>query len=232
MATKEHGKLKVDMSAAGPRVGGEFTFGQLVKLVVALIAAAAIGIAAFVGLGVFGLFSIPNIFKTERIDRSAPPVLKSIEDLAEFRAAVGNFEVVLDIEDDVNNLPDFLAGERNLYVVTGTVDAYVDFSGLAKGDITLSEDGTKATIRLPEVELGEPNLDHENTYRYENDRGLLTRVGDAFSAEDDSTLFVEAEDKLATAAEASELKEQALSNTKDTLGSICKALGVEATFVD
>lgn len=36
---------------------------------------------------VFGLFSIPNIFKSEEIDRSGPPIVQSIEHLAEFRAA-------------------------------------------------------------------------------------------------------------------------------------------------
>ena len=42
--------------------------------------------------------SFDNPFASETIDRSPPPVLRSIQDLGEFRAAAGNYQVIVDRE--------------------------------------------------------------------------------------------------------------------------------------
>ena len=198
----------------------------------ALLIAGVLGFVALAALGVAGLFGLANPFGTEEVDRSQPPILTSIEDINEYHAAVGNFEVILDVEEDVNWVPSFIAGERSLFVAAGTVDAYVDFSGLAEGDVVLSEDGTTAEIRLPDAELGEPNLDQERTYLYDQDRGLVDRVEDAFATEDQGDVYELAEEKLRTAAAESELTEQARANTETMLTGLCRSLGVDVTFVD
>ena len=197
-----------------------------------LLIAGVLGFVALAALGVAGLFGLANPFGTEEIDRSQPPILKSIEDLNEYHAAVGNFEVILDVEEDVNWVPSFIAGERSLFVAAGTVDAYVDFSGLAEGDVVLSEDGTTAEIRLPEAELGEPNLDQERTYLYDQDRGLADRIEDALSTDDQGDVYELAEEKLRTAAAESELTDQARENTEAMLTGLGQSLGVEVTFVE
>ena len=56
-------------------------------------------------------------------------------------------------------MPGHIAGERSLFVAAGTVDAYVDFSGLSEGDLVLERDGESVKIRLPEAELDKPNLE-------------------------------------------------------------------------
>lgn len=198
----------------------------------ALLIAGVLGFVALAALGVAGLFGLANPFATEEVDRSQPPILKSIEDIDEYHAAVGNFEVILDVEEDVNWVPGFIAGERSLFVAAGTVDSYVDFSGVAAGDVVLSEDGTTATIRLPEAELGEPNLDQERTYLYDQERGLVDRVEDAFATDDQGDIYELAEEKLRTAAAESGLTEQARENTETMLTGLCRSLGVEVTFVD
>ena len=198
----------------------------------ALIIAGVLGFVAIAALGVAGLFGLANPFGTEEVDRSQPPILKSIEDINEYHAAVGNFEVILDVEEDVNWVPSFIAGERSLFVAAGTVDAYVDFSGLAEGDVVLSEDGTTAEIRLPEAELAEPNLDQERTYLYDQDRGLADRIEDALSTDDQGDIYELAEEKLRTAAAESELTDQARENTEAMLTGLGRSLGVEVTFVE
>ena len=197
-----------------------------------LLIAGVLGFVALAALGVAGLFGLANPFGTEEIDRSQPPILKSIEDINEYHAAVGNFEVILDVEEDVNWVPSFIAGERSLFVAAGTVDAYVDFSGLAEGDVVLSEDGTTAEIRLPEAELAEPNLDQERTYLYDQDRGLADRIEDALSTDDQGDIYELAEEKLRTAAAESELTDQARENTEAMLTGLGRSLGVEVTFVE
>lgn len=170
-------------------------------------------------------------FQTETIDRSRPTLLTSIQDIAQFHAAVGNFEVVLDQEKDVKWVPGFIAGERSLFVAAGTVNAFVDFSGLGEGDLTLSEDGTTATIRLPEAQLSRPSIDHDATYLYSQDRGVIDRINDAIEPQDQQELYQLAEQKIAAAAAESELMAQADTNTRAMLVGMFEALDIEVTFV-
>jgi len=202
-------------------------FVRAVALVV--VGVLVMGLAVIGGAGLLGL-TLP--FQTRTIDRSQPALLKSIEDLSEYHAAAGNFEVVVDVEKDVGWVPSFVAGERSLFVAAGTVDAYVDFSGLADGDLTLSRDGTSATIRLPEAELGKPNLEQDRTYLFSQERGVLNRVGDALSTDDQQELYILAEEKITTAADESELAKRATENTKAMLTGMFSSLGIKVTFTD
>lgn len=232
VAAKEDSKIKVGMTSSGPQVSGDISIRQVLKLAIGLLIAALIGVMVFLGLILAGLFSLPDIFSRDEVDRTPPPVLKSIEDLEQLRAAVGNFQVLLDIESDTKFVPSWISGERSLVVVQGTVDAYVDLADMTDDAVVLSEDGTSVEITLPEVQLGEPNLDLENTYVYDEDRGFADRVGDFFASDDASDLYVKAEEKLDDAAAASELKERAATNARNTIASLCRSLGVEVAFVD
>ena len=193
-------------------------------LVAVLFSAVGLALSSWVG------FKLP--FGTTTIDRSQPALLKSIEGLSQYHAAVGNFEVVLDMEQEVDWLPNFVAGERSLFVAAGTVNAYVDFGGFDDGDLTLSEDGKTVTIRLPEARLDKPNLDQKRTYLFAKERGVVNRLNDALSTDDQRDLYAKAEDKLAAAAKASELTQQADKNTRTMLVGMFDALGITATFAD
>ncbi len=184
------------------------------------------------GLGAAGLLGLKNPFESTSVDRSQPVLLKSIQDISQFHAAVGNFEVVLDYEQDVSWVPSFIAGERSLFVAAGTVNAYVDFSGLAESDLVLSDDGQSVEIRLPDAQLDKPNLDQDRTYLFSQDRGLIDRVGDALSTEDQQELYQLAELKLVTAAEESVLAQQAEENTKTMLTGLFTSLDITVTFTE
>lgn len=204
----------------------------VVRVIVTLLLGGVVAFAAFVGLGLAGLFGIANLFQSTTVDRSQPALLVSIQDLSEYHAAVGNFEVVVDVEQDVPFLPSFIAGERSLFVAAGTVDAYVDFSGLADGDLSVSEDGTTVTVRLPEAELDEPNLDQDRSRLFSQDRGLVDRTGDAFSTPDQSGLYQLSEEKLAAAAAESQLRTQAEENTRAMLIGLFNSLDMTVVFTD
>ncbi|MHC6221189.1 DUF4230 domain-containing protein [Arthrobacter sp. MMS24-S77] len=171
-------------------------------------------------------------FQSRQIDRSQPALLRSVQDMSQYRAALGNFEVVLDIEDEVAGMPSIIAGRRTLFVAAGTVNTYVDLSGLADKDLTLSPDGKSVTVRLPEPQLEKPNLDHDRSYIFSQDRGLVDRVADAIEAPQQAKFFKLAETKMATAAEGSELQKRATENTKSMLTGLFGALGIKATFRD
>jgi hypothetical protein len=186
---------------------------------------------ALAGLGMANGFGF-SPFQSTQIDRSQPALLKSIIDISEYHAAVGNFELVLDIDDDVEGVPDIIAGRRTLFVAVGTVNTYIDLSGLADDDISLSSDGKTATVRLPEAQLDKPNLNHEKSYIFDQDRGVVERIADAVAVPQQTEFFKLAEGKMAAAAEESELREQAAENTEAMLTGVFGALGIGVTFVD
>jgi len=203
----------------------------LKRLLPAALAGAAGVVLLLAIMATAGLFGLKLGFQTKTIDRSQPALLLSIQELSQYHAAVGNFEVIVDKEEDVPWVPDVIAGERSLFVAGGTVNAYVDFAGFKAGDLKMSDDGTSVQIRLPAAQLDKPNLDHERTYLFSQDRGIIDRVDDALSTPDQSELYKLAEKKLAAAAEASDLTRQAEANTKAMLTSMFSSLGLEVTFV-
>ena len=190
----------------------------------ALIAVIGLGVASALGVGLYPM---------NQTDRSQPVLLKSITDISEYHAAVGNFEVVVDKDEDgADWLPDLITGRRTLLVAAGTVDAYVDLSSLAVTDLTLSDDGKSVTVRLPDAQLDKPNLDHDRTYVFAQDRGVLDRIADAMETPQQAKYFGLAETKLAAAAAESELQQRAVDNTKAMLTGMFNSLGVDVTFLD
>lgn len=183
-------------------------------LLAALLAASMLG---------FGPFS-------SKSERSQTVLLKSVRDVSQYHAAVGNFELLLDEKEDTGGLPDFIAGRRTLFVAAGTVNAYVDLSGLAEEDLALSADGKSVTLRLPEPQLDKPNIDHDRSYVYSQDRGIADRVVDAFTAPQQAELYLLAEADMADAAENSELRQRASENTKSMLTGLFGSLGYKVTF--
>ena len=197
---------------------------------VGLLTAGAILALALTGFGVMNMFT-SNPFQVSQVDRSQPVLLKSVQDISQFHSAVGNLEVVLDVEEDVDWMPGFIAGKRTLFVAAGTVNAYVDFAGLADQDLKLSQDGKSVTIKLPEPKLGKPNLNFDRSYIYAQDRGLVDRIIDAVETPQQEKFFRQAEAKMAAAAEESDLRKQAAENTKTMLTGMFAGMGIQANFL-
>lgn len=172
-------------------------------------------------------------FKTVVVDRSAPPVLLSIQSIAEFHAARGNFEVVVDLEKDVKYLPSALAGERVIFQGVGSVDAYVDFSTLDESAITANRTAKTVSITVPAPQLSKPNLDLELSHVLDTDKGLLDRVSDAVSGDggSDQDLYVAASMKMADAAVAAGLQESAEANTRQMLTALLTGLGYDKVVI-
>lgn len=184
-------------------------------------------------LGVLGLAAlIPNInpFRTDEIDRSQPALLESIRDLSQYHAAVGEFQVVVDLEKDVAFVPSFLAGERALFVAAGTVNAFVDFSGLTGEGLTVNEEQKTVEIRLPAAQLDKPNLNQERSYLFATQRGVWNRLTSLFEAPDQQQFYTLAEQKIAEAAQGAGLTKRAEENTRAMLVGMLGTLGYTVTF--
>lgn len=177
--------------------------------------------------------SLGNPFSTNSIDRSQPSVLEAIEDLSEYRAATGHFEVVLDVESDTRFVPSFVKGERTVFLAGGTVDASVDFTRVASGEIEVSDDGERVAVRLPPARLSSPRIDPERSYVLSRNRGLVDRAASAFSDSPtgERDLYLLAEEKLAEAAAQAGLAERAEKNTRSMLSGMLGSLGFDQVVV-
>jgi len=170
-----------------------------------------------------------NPFHTEQVDRSGPAVLKALDDLHEYRAATGSYQVMLDIEKDAKYIPSFLKGERTLFLAQGSVDAGVDFSGLGAGAVTVNPDDHSVTISLPHATLSKPVLDVAASHVVDRNRGLLDRIGSVFSDSPtgEQSLYLAAEPKLRAAADESALVARADENTTQMLTKFLGSLGFD-----
>ncbi|WP_324788152.1 DUF4230 domain-containing protein [Streptomyces sp. H51] len=190
-------------------------------------------VVIFAGIRLSVLPGLKDLFATETHDRSGPALLQSIQDMSRYDAASGNFQVVVDLEKDTKFLPDAVRGSRTLYVGAGTVDAYVDLGRVGKDDVTVDDDRTSATLRLPHAALGRPSLDPDRSYAVSKQRGLLNRLGDLFSDNPNSEQAVQklAVRHIGEAARQSGLTARAESNTTDMLEGLLHSLGFKVVHV-
>ncbi|MEU1472916.1 DUF4230 domain-containing protein [Streptomyces sp. NPDC005761] len=200
------------------------------KVVTAFVLVLAV---LFAGIRLAVLPGIKDLLGTETTDRSGPALLKSIKDMSRFDAASGNFQVVVDLEKDAKYLPDAVRGSRTLYVGAGTVEAYVDLGKVGRNDVTVNDDRTSATLRLPHAQLGRPALDVEHSYAVSKQRGLLDRLGDLFSDNPNGEHAVQklAVSHIGEAAKGSGLTTRAESNTTSMLEGLLHSLGFKEVHV-
>jgi hypothetical protein len=170
---------------------------------------------------------------THTIDRSPDALLLSVRDIADYHAATGTYQVLVDVAHETPHVPTLLSSDRATLFATGTVDARVDMSKLGPGTVTVSPDGKQATMHLPPPTLTPAVLDPAQTRVVGRQRGLVQRVEDAVGDEpqDDSELYAIASQKLNAAAAKSDLSSRAANNTRSMLSGLGKSLGYDSVTV-
>jgi Protein of unknown function (DUF4230) len=198
-----------------------------------LIAVVAVLALLFLGTRIHLLPGFGDLFGEQSHDNTGPTLLQSIQDLNRYEAAEGNFQVVVDLEKNAKYLPSAIRGTRTLYVGAGSVDAFVDFSGVAKGDVTTNADRTTAQIKLPHAQLGKAALDPDRSYTVDKQRGLLDRLGDLFSnnPDDEKAVTQLAAKHITDAAKDSQLTSRAEKNTTAMLQGLLHSLGFTSVTV-
>lgn len=191
-------------------------------------ALALIGVLVAVGWVRDLIPDVANPFGSETVDRTGPAVLKSIQNLHDFRAASGHFEVIVDVEQNTRFVPSAIKGQRVLFVAVGAVDAGIDFSHLDVDAVEVSPDRRGVTLELPPATFREPELDLDRSYVYDRDRGAIDRIQSLLGEDTgaDPELYTLAEEKLADAArDGSGLLARAEANTRAMLAGLLRALG-------
>jgi hypothetical protein len=216
---------KADRPRRGLRPWQVFRWGRR-AFWLALVAAAVVIVVLVAGL-VGALPHLSNPFAKEKVDKSQPVLLLSIQDLARFEAASGNYQVIIDVQEDRRFIPDIIFSQRSLFVAAGSVDAYVDFSNVPQSDVIVSPDRKTVTVNLPAPQLETPNIDPNRSYVYESSEGLINHIQDMFGGDKnkEGELFQLAQQKIAAAALDSGLLQRAQANTKQMLEELLRSLG-------
>ncbi len=200
------------------------------------LVAATLGIAVLVPVATHLVDAVPdwsNPFGQEVVDHSPAPLLLALQDLSQYHAATGAFQVVVDVEDDTPNVPSLIKGERTTFLGIGSVDATVDFTNVGADRVTVSPDRRSVTIALPASQLAPAVVDPAASRVVGRERGLVNRLAAVF--EDNPTseqeLYLLAQTKLNDAAKASDLARHGEENTRQMLTGLARAFGFTDVMV-
>jgi len=215
------------------RIAGEIRRG---------VVGSVVGVAVVLLVALLALFGLARLthwpFGSEERDRSGPAVLTAMRDLSEYHAATGQYQVVIDIQQDAKFLPDIIKGKRTIFLAIGSVDSYVDFRKLGDDAVSVSADRKSVSITLPRAQLSKPNVDPDQSRVLNQDLGVIDRLGNLFSDQpnpQNQQMYQVAEQRLADAARQVGLQKRAEDNTKATLDKLMRSLGfttVDITFVN
>ena len=205
------------------RIAGEVRRG-VVGTAVGVVVVLLVALVALLGLA--RLTHWP--FGSEERDRSGPAVLTAMRDLSEYHAATGQYQVLIDIQQDAKFLPDVIKGKRTIFLAIGSVDAYVDFRKLGDDAVSVSSDRSSVSITLPRAQLSTPNVDPNESRVLNQDLGLIDRLGNLFSDQpnpQNQQMYQLAQQRLAEAAKQVGLQKRAEDNTEATLDKLMRSLG-------
>jgi hypothetical protein len=224
----EPGDDRAGGGARPSRIGGFARVLIFIGAVFALMVALCLGLRA-----INVLPSFDNPFSDKTTDRSQPVLLQSMRDLSRYVAADGTFQVIVDLQEHKENVPDFLINKRTLFVGSGTVEEYVDFGSLAEGAIKVNNDDNTVQITLPAPQQSPAALDMQRSYVVAEERGLFNRIGDAFRSDPNQQqrVYQEAQRRITEAAQQSGLDQRAKDNTEKMLQSLFARLGYTSVTV-
>lgn len=200
--------------------------------------AAILGIAVLVPASMQLVDVLPhwgNPFKPQIVDRSPAPLLLALQDLSQYHAATGRFQVMVDVEHDTAHVPALISGERTTFLGIGSVDAMVDFSNVGPDRVTVSPDRRTVTIALPAPRLAPAVVDPAASRVMGRERGLVNRIAAVFqdNPTSEQEVYQLAQAKLNEAANASDLSRRSQDNTRQMLTTLGRSLGfsdVTVTF--
>ncbi|MGH3981128.1 MAG: DUF4230 domain-containing protein [Pseudonocardiaceae bacterium] len=200
--------------------------------------AAAVGIAVLVPITTQFVDVFPdwnNPFTPQIVDHSPAPLLLALQDLSQYHAAAGTFQVVVDVERDTPNVPSLISGERTTFLGIGSVNATVDFTNVGADRVRVSPDRRSVTIALPAPQLAPAVVDPAASRVVGRERGLVNRIAAAFedSPTSEQQLYQLAQVKMNNVATASGLTQRGEENTRRMLTTLARSLGftdVTVTF--
>ncbi|HPB44709.1 MAG TPA: DUF4230 domain-containing protein [Microthrixaceae bacterium] len=202
------------------------------------LAGAAVLVVNLLGVNPLGWVA-DGLWASDDPPAAADTTLLSITKTQDLRAATGEFSVPVYFGTEQNGflkkiIPDAFDADSGIALYQGSVDAFIDLSGLTEDDLEIDEAANTLTITVPDPTLSTPRLDHEKSSVVSQDRGVLTRLGEAFSEspmEGRDKLDETAVNELAKAAAQSNLLDTARTNGEDFLVALGEQLGFDRVII-
>jgi hypothetical protein len=207
-----------------------------------LTVAGAVAIA-LVALNLVGFDPIGSLrdrlFGANSRPQAASTTLLALRRTNDLRAAQGEFSVPVYFGTEQDGalhdiLPDAFDANSGVAIYQGSVDAFVDLSGLTKDDLELNRSERTITITVPNPTLSEPNINEAKSQVVSQNRGLLTRLGELFGEtplEGKEELDDAAVKALRDAAKQADLSGTAKEVATDFLTAISKRMGYDTVVV-
>lgn len=157
--------------------------------------------------------------RTTRIDTSAPSVVEKIRQLARLESVQYSIDKIVEGNRQAPGIPNFLAGDRLLFIAHGEVIAGVDLSQLGKNDVSV--DGDAVRVRLPAAQVLTSRIDNARSRVYERSTGLLVPADPDL----ESQVRQAAEEQITQAARDDKILEKARENARVSVTGLLYALG-------
>jgi hypothetical protein len=160
-----------------------------------------------------------HLGRTTRIDTSAPAVVEKIRQLSRLESVNYSVDKIVEASKEAPGIPNFLAGDRMLFIAHGDVIAGVDLTQLGKNDVQVN--GDSAQVRLPEAQILVTRIDNSKSRVYERNTGLLVQADPNL----ESQVRQAAEQQVRQAALDDKILEKATDNARVTVTGLLYALG-------
>lgn len=165
------------------------------------------------------------LVETRVIRADRPAIVKQVQGLSKLETSKYTLEKILDAERSRRFVPEFLAGEKLVFIAHGEVVGGVDLSKVTDEDITISENSL--TMRLPEPEIMYSRIDNEKSRVYERDTGLFSDADKDLESE----VRAEAEQLLRQEAIEGGILKESRENAEQGLRLLFNSMGYsEVTF--
>jgi hypothetical protein len=176
---------------------------------------------------VSALSNLVPLRETVVVRADAPTVVRQVQGLSKLETSRYTMEKILDAERSRRFVPEWLAGEKLVFVAHGEVVAGLDLSKLGEGDVQVS--GDAVTLRLPEPEILYSRLDNEKSYVYNRDTGILSRQDKDL----ESKVRATAEEQLRASAVEDGILKEARENGEKSLAVLLASMGYkDVRFAD
>jgi hypothetical protein len=191
-------------------------------------------LALFVGLVLVptllvsaGIWSIGSghFGRTTRIDTSATAVVEKIRQLSRLESVNYTVDKIVEASKEAPGIPNFLAGDRMLFIAHGDVIAGVDLTQLGKNDVQVN--GDSAQVRLPAAQILVTRIDNARSRVYQRTTGLLVPADPNL----ESQVRQAAEEQIKQAAIDDKILDKARDNARVTVTGLLYALGFKKVDV-
>jgi hypothetical protein len=208
-----------DLVHAYPDRGSRALWAVLVvSVLLAVFVVVALVPALLVGAGIWS-FGNGHFGRTTRIDTSATAVVEKIRQLSRLESVNYSIDKIVEASKEAPGIPNFLAGDRMLFIAHGDVIAGVDLTQLGKNDVQVN--GDSAQVHLPAAQILVTRIDNAKSRVYQRTTGLLVPADPNL----ESQVRQVAEEQIKQAALEDKILDKARDNARVTVTGLLYALG-------